>query len=241
MAEEERADYYQPPTLGDLTRALARERGELRQFDTEGRYIPPGQPGGDVTADLQRATGLVRDTEGKAINPRPPPLLYEVISTFDSRPVQAYDFQHSECIFMNWSGTPPTWGSVFAEYIVPANTVAILKKFRYQLISPPVNHVVEGDCWLQSDLLVNELPVREYNQMLHPVTMQLFFDSFLIVDELKRLRLKLSVFDPNNTEFSQVLNGEQTPVLVEMWGVLIVKTGVPIEFEVANPRGGQFS
>jgi len=45
MAEEERADYYIPPTLGDLTRTLAYERGELKQFDTEGRYIPPGQPG----------------------------------------------------------------------------------------------------------------------------------------------------------------------------------------------------
>ena len=239
MAEEERGDYYTPPTLGELTRGLAKERGELRDVDTEGRYLPPSQPGGNVVADLDRATDLVHQTETRPISKRPPALLYEVISVFDSRPVQAYDFQHSECVFIQWNGTPPTFPQTFTEYIVPENTVAILKKWRYQLISPPVNHVVEGDCWLQSDLFVNDLPVREYNQMLHPVVMDHFFDSFLIVDELKRLRLGLSIFDPGNTEFSQVLDGEQTPVLMEMWGVLIVKTGVPIEFEVANPRGGQ--
>jgi hypothetical protein len=102
-----------------------------------------------------------------------------------------------------------------------------------------VNHVTEGFCWLQSDLLVTDLPVREYNQMLHETVMQEFFDTFLIVDELQRLRLQLSVFDPNNTEFFSDLVGEQTPVLFEFYGNLIVKTGVPIEFEVANPRGGQ--
>jgi len=184
----------------------------------------------------------VKTTETEYVSPRPPPLLYEVISTYDSRPVQAYDFQASGCEFLNWAGVPPTFPPTFLEYTVPANTVAILRSFRYQLINPPVNHVVEGDCWLQSDLFVNDLPVREYHQMLHPTVMDKFFETFLIVDELKRIQLSLTVFDlAGGTEFSADLNGEQTPVLFELYGNLIVKTGVPIEFEVANPRGGQSS
>ena len=241
MAEEERGDYYIPPTLGDLSRTLAQERGELRDFDTEGKYIPPAAPGGNGTAYLNRATYLVHQTETRPVSKRPPPLLYEVISTFDSRPVQAYDFQHSACGVIDWiaDGGGSTFDPIFTEYIIPQNTVAILRKFRYQLINPPVNHVTEGFCWLQSDLLVTDLPVREYNRMLHETVMQKFFDTFLIVDELQRLRLQLSVFDPANTEFFSDLVGEQTPVLFEFYGNLIVKTGVPIEFEVANPRGGQ--
>ena len=58
MAHEESDDYYVPPTLGDLTRQIARERGELRDFDLEGKYVPPSREGGlpqvAKSADLNR-------------------------------------------------------------------------------------------------------------------------------------------------------------------------------------------
>lgn len=236
MAEEERGEYYVPPTLGELSRSLGVERGELDAFDLEGDRAPPG--GNPKVADLARGTGLIETIETQRISPRPPALLYQVVSTFDSRPIQAYDFQDSECDFINWAGTPPVFPAVSLNFTIPDNTVAVLRSFRYQVIDAPVNAVVEGDCWLQSDLFVNDLPVREYDRMLHPVFMQLFFPAFVIVDERKRLRLTLSIFDPTNTEFAQVLNGLQAPVLFEIYGNLLLKTGVPIEFEISNPIGG---
>jgi len=239
MAEEERGEYYVPPTLGELSRSLGVERGELEAFDLEGKIAPPGAPGsaGQV-ADLARGTGIIDVTETQKISPRPPALLYQVVSTYDSRPIQAYDFQDSECNFINWGGAPPTFSPVSLTYNVPVNVVAVVRSFRYQVIDAPVNAVVEGDCWLQSDVFVNDLPVREYNRMLHPVFMQLPFPCFIIVDERKEIRLQLSTFDPDNTEFAGALNGFGAPVIMEIYGNLLLKTGVPIEFEVANAIGG---
>jgi hypothetical protein len=240
MAEEERGDYYTPPTLGELTRGIATERGELADYDLKGpSNVPPQSPGSaSAVADLSRDTGLVRDTQGY-VSPRPPALLYQVVSTFDSRPIQAYDFQDSECSFISWGGAPPTFAPFDAvTYIVPENTVAVVRHFRYQVIDAPVNAVVEGDCWLQSDIFVNDLPVREYNKMVHPVFMEDPFPCFIIVDERLEIRLQLSVFDPLNTEFAAALNGVGAPVIANIYGTLILKTGVPVEFEIANAIGG---
>lgn len=249
MAEEEGDDYgsgyYRPPTLGELNRALGTERRELDAFDLEGKIVPPGSPGGEsAVADLARGTGIIDTLESRYVSPRPPALLYQVVSTYNSRPIQGYDFQHSECGNLNWraGGSGSEFDAIDFTYVVPDNTVAILRAFRYQVVTAPVNAVTEGDCWLFSDLLVNDLPVREYNRMLHPVYMQLFFDTFLIVDERKRLTLRLRMADDGTdlVEFYSdlQLRDLQSPVLAELYGNLLLKTGVPIEFEIANAIGG---
>ena len=238
MAEEERQDYYIPPTLGELNTALGAERGELQAYDLEGRRVPPGAPGGVTqVADLGRQTGIVDTTERMAISPRPPALLYQVVSTYDSRPIQAYDFQSSLCSAIEFfqSGPSATFNPVSITYTVPDNTVAILRKFRYTVQFAPVNHVQEGDCWLQSDLFVNDLPVREYNQMTLPVVMERPKDAFVIVDERKRIRFTLS---DAGAVLASGIDGISSPVLFELYGNLLLKTGVPVEFEIANPIGG---
>lgn len=249
MAEEEGDDYgggyYRPPTLGELNRALGTERRELDAYDLDGKIIPPSSPGGPgQVADLARGTGIINVLETQPVSPRPPALLYQVISTFDSRPIQAFDFQHSECGNIRWipGGSGSEFDPVEFTYTVPENTVAILRAFRYQVTTAPINAVTEGDCWLFSDLLVNDQPVREYNRMLHPVYMQRFFDTFLIVDERKRLTLRLRMADDGTdvVEFYSdlQLNDLVSPVLTEFYGNLLLKTGVPIEFEIANAIGG---
>jgi len=246
MAEEERGEYYVPPTLGELPRLLGTERRELDAYDLSGDTgVPPGSPGGEsAVADLARGTGIIDTLESRPISKRPPALLYQVVSTYDSRPIQAYDFQLSECGNIVW--TPGGGGSVFAavnfEYVVPTNTVAVLRNFRYQVITAPINSVTEGDCWLFSDLFVNDLPVREYNRMLHPVYMRDPFETFLIVDELKRIRLQLRMADDGASpvEFFADLSaaGLNSKVIGEMYGNLLLKSGIPIDFEIANAIGG---
>ncbi len=245
MAEEERGEYYTPPTLGELSRSLGVERGELEAYDLEGKRVPPGSPGGPTqVADLARGTGIIDTIESRSISPRPPALLYQVVSTFDSRPIQSYDFQASGCDNITWipGGSGSEFNPVTFTYVVPTNTVAVLRAFRYQVTTAPVNAVTEGDCWLFSNLLVNDLPVREYNRMRHPVFMRKFFETFLIVDERKRLVLELKMGDDGSSvvEFYGDLeaNDLQSPVLFELYGNLLLKTGVPIEFEIANAIGG---
>lgn len=244
MAEEEGDDYgggyYRPPTLGELSRGLADERGELQNFDLKGPPgVPPQSPGGpSAVADLSRATGLIETTETRPISPRPPALLYQVVSTYDSRPIQAYDFQASGCntlVFFDDAGAGE-FDPISFEYVVPSNVVAVLRGFRYRVSLAPVNIVTEGECWLQSDLFVNDLPVREYNKMFKPVFMETWQDTFLIVDELRRIRIQLS-HTAENELFNDV-DGVQSPVLFEFYGNLLLKSGVPIDFEIANAIGG---
>ena len=250
MSEERDDKYYIPPTLGevyrnraalgDLPRSLAFER---REQGPEGRgQIPPGSGPGSrgAVADLARPTDIVDFTETHTVNPRPPALLYQVVSTYDSRPIQGYDFQSSSCNAIDFfdDGASGNFDPVSHFYEVPPNVVAVVREFRYQVAQAPVNHVTEGDCWLQSDVLVNDLPVREYNQMVHPVMMINAFPMFLIVDELETIELRLSLRDPANTVLSQAIDGIQSPVLFELYGNLLVKTGVPIQFEIANAIGG---
>jgi hypothetical protein len=244
MAEEERDDYgggyYRMPGLGELTRGIATERGELVDYDLKGPPgVPPQNPGGPAAvADMSRPTDIIDYTENHPISPRPPALLYQVVSTYDSRPIQGYDFSATECDHLEWNGTPPVMDTAQLVFTVPTNVVAVVRSFRYQVQNAPVNAVVEGDCWLQSDIFVNDLPVRGYNKMRLPVFMRDAFPLFLIVDNLLDIRLQLSTFDPNNTQFGQALDGLIVPVLFQLYGNLILKTGVPIEFEIANAIGG---
>ena len=248
MSHEESDDYYTPPTLGDLTRQIAKERGELVDWDLEGKYVPPATPGGlplvNKSADLNRETSIIERTTNYPVSPRPPALLYEVIATYDSRPIQGFDFQFSECKFLTW--TPFAGGSTFAAveftFLVPENNVAVLRSFRYQVTESPINAVTEGDCWLFSTLLVDGSPVRQYNRMLHPIKMPRLFPAWLIVDERRELTLRLHVADDgvDPVEFGASLAAASlvTPILTELYGQLLVKTGVPIDFEISNAIGG---
>ena len=246
MAHEESDDYYIPPTLGDLTRQIARERGELKSYDLDPRYMPPAVPGGlpqvNKAADLQRQTGIIERVTNYSVSPRPPALLYEVIATYDSRPIQGFDFQFSDCGNIDWiaDGGGAGFDPIDFTFIVPDNNVAVLKSFRYQVTAAPQNMVTEGDCWLFSTLLVDDSPVRQYNRMLHPVKMPRLFPVFLIVDERRRITLRLVRADDGTSpvEFFSDLVGLQTPILAELYGNLLVKTGVPQEFEIANAIGG---
>jgi len=238
-SEEYGGPYYEQPSgLGDLTRGIARERGET--FDEPYMRAPPGAPGGSQqVADLARGQQIIRDIQSDPMSQVAPALAYQVQSTFDSRPVQAYDFQKSECSNITWGGAPPTFAAFDAvEFMVPENTIAVIRWFQYQVVDPPVNAVVEGDCWLQSDLIIQDLPVREYNLMIHPVIMEDRFPVFVIADERHRVRLQLSVFDAANTEFAGALNGYRSPVIASLQGNIILKTGIPKEFEIANKISG---
>jgi hypothetical protein len=123
---------------------------------------------------------------------------------------------------------------------VPTNVVAVLRGFRYQVQNQPVNVTTEGNCYVQSDIFVNDLPVREYNGMKHGLYLRELFPAFIIVNELLDIRLTLSN-DTATTTLDPSVDGVESPVLFEFYGNLILKTGVPVEFEVANAiSGGQF-
>lgn len=246
MSREEEGEerYYQPPTLGDLSRGIAHERGETFQDQARGggpmQGRGPGQPW--QIADQARPASVIETLSRDPVSKIAPALAYQVQSTYDARPVQGYDFQHSSCGGLEW-GTAGVAGAGFAPvdftFRVPENTIAVLRSFRYQATMTPINGVVEGGCWLMSDIIVNGLPVREYERMIHPVFMKQFFPTFVIADSNVDVTLRVRMAtepDGSLVEFftDMDLNDLVSPVLGELYGNIILKTGIPKEFEIAN-------
>lgn len=244
MSNEERENQHprrRVPGLGELTRSLGTERRELEAFDLDGQYAPPGQGAQNTkSADLQRQTGIIDYTENRPVPKRPPPLLYEVVSTYDSRPIQGRDFQASGCntIVFEALESTLTFDAVQFDYEVPENNVAVLRKFRYFLA--PQMYGLEGTsgCWLRSDILIDDRPVDQYNDMRHGQFLHEPIDAFVIIDELRTLSIKLSLGETMILPDQQGPDLAQTGVMFYLYGNLLVKTGVPKEFEIANPIGG---
>lgn len=248
MSEEDRegtpyrdlqALYRRGNGLGDLPGPLAVERGERDVSVAQGVVPPGGAPGGpgQVADVVGRQTEVKQYVETHDVDPRPPPLLYQVQATYDSRFVQGTDFSATRCDAIVFSGSPATFPRVRIDFVVPENKIAVLRKFRYIVTPQPINVVTEGDCWLQSDLFIDDGAVRDYTGMVHPLAMDRPFDSFVLVDERDTLSLVLS--QVADSELTGDLAGEVLGVHLELYGNLILKTGIPKEFQIANPITGR--
>lgn len=251
MSEENENQFprQRVPGIGELTRDLLTERRELESFDLDGSRVGPPGAGfqNSKVADLQRQTAIIDHTENNYVSPRPPPLLYEVVSTYDARPIQGKDFVSTGCAVIEFNSdgaNPLEFDAVKLDYFVPENNIAVLRSFRY-FITPgmyQLSDVTDSDnvgCWIQSDLFIDDVPVDQYTEMLLGNTVREPVNAFVIVDELRKLTLRLS----QNPSETMVVADSDTPIFTTgaklfMYGNLLVKTGVPKEFEIANPIGG---
>lgn len=249
MSEEDRegkppyhdlaALYRRQQGLGDLPRPIAEERGERYVRDAQGVTQPGSVPGSpsQVADVVGRQQEIKRYVETHDVSKRAPPLLFEVQSTYDSRPVQGSDFHASACAEIEFEDTPTTFDPVRVDFLVPDNKIAVLRKFRYTVSPTPIGLVTEGICWLQSDLFIEDSIVRDYNGMVLPVAMDRPFDTFVIVDERDTISLVLSKVSA--TVLSTDFIGEILGVQFELYGNLILKTGIPKEFQIANAIAGR--
>jgi len=248
MALEDERDEYGSLgdlPLGDLPRSIGHERGEVDPLSPYGR-APPGS-GIAKAADLARSTDITRTMRTTEIPKGAPALAYGVQSTYDARPIQGTDFQSSACKTLTWIADvvhDASFVPITFSFVVPENTIAVLRSFRYTVSPGFTNIVVEGGpCWLQSDLFINDIAVRQYNKMLLPTFMEEKFPTFVIVDERLTLKLVLSLaptqIPPTVTLMELALIGLESLVMFEFYGNIILKSGIPKEFEIANPLGGQ--
>lgn len=231
--------YRSAAGLGDLPLPHALARGE-RKVEVPQGYVPPGGAPGDPSqvADLARGEAISNYVESRDVPKKPPGLLYQVVSTYDSRPIQGTDFQATACDAITFAGSPATFSPVSISFTVPENNIAVLRAFQYQVTPQPINVVTEGLCWLQSDIFDNGLIVRNYNEMVHPLFMRDRFPIFAIVDERHVISLQLS--QVSDSVLTGTLAGEILGVHFALYGNLILKTGIPKEFEISNPiAGGQ--
>src|SRR5262245_22300833 len=109
-------------------RMIEDTRGQEFIEEREQQFPPDTRPGGDVRASTGALGDFNRTPAGE------PDLKYDVRSTFDSRPVNAYDFNTTgRFYFPGADETPLT--EQFGVFVVPEGFVAIARKW-YFTISP---------------------------------------------------------------------------------------------------------
>jgi hypothetical protein len=221
--------------LGELPPDLLRERGEDTMLNDRPGSLPPDMARSDAVRKAAAEAGIGG-----------PVLDYGVRGVYDSRPVNAIDFNQTYLLNLanayNFVAQP-------AMLQVPQGRVAVLRRVEF---SDPgsVTGIVSAYTF-PSVVADNLLLVDYYVQVLRnagvvqPIDMRVpgtvgfnykdaipikggdSIDTFLIYDEGEQIGL--------NFYLSSAAVGE---VFVKLYGNLLPKTGVPANFEIANKAAG---
>lgn len=225
--------------LGDLPYPLARERGEAGIIEDEYSNVPP---------DMRRSESLKRMADGTGLGA--PKMDFNVRSVFDSRPVNGFDFVQSavmEFTFDACSGIiiDTDNGALFR---VPFGRVAVIRSVEFGSISTDadggamisnnaafdvqVQLVRNGANTLPIDMSPAATPAGAVYKQGIPIKAPYSFDTFQIVDELETFGLNILVYSTASLD-----NGTWY-LPVKFFGNLLIKTGVPSNFEIANAGPG---
>lgn len=210
--------------LGELPPDIANERGDLDTYNTKalGTRFPDM-----LSAAISRA-------ESKETGLGSPLLDYTVRSIFDSRPTSGFDFN---LWFQGEDTETPYTISIFNRcFQVPAGYVAVLRQVK-MLVAEPVTQTLNYDG--TAKVLIDGT-VRDSIDVNTPVFVEqqpiLFnsdepIDTFLIADEGQFIGVDLTLSDwsYDNTTFAILQVG--------FHGNLLLKTGRPAMFEIANIAG----
>lgn len=217
--------------LGDLPDGLARERGELNFLNDRLSGVPPDMARSNATRDAARSVGI----GGPVVD-------YTVRGVYDSRPINGtdfYNFVHCEAA----ENGPESFQSLQ----VPAGRVAILR--RVDFFEPddgnnplPVPSVLAASLFA-ADLYVTitknggtvlptnmEIPGGSASSLLYlasiPISAPASVDCFIVYDEGDIIG--------HSHEFPTFDGG----YYVGYYGNLLLKTGIPANFEVGNKGAG---
>jgi len=151
-----------------------------------------------------------------------PPKAFDVRATYDSRPVQGFDYNIPDSVAA--SIVDETTLTVELSFIVPRGYVAVQKRFRHWF--NPVPAIASRE-QCRVSFLISGAGVP-YNELI-PIGVEsdVLSDGFFIADELQTVTARVIV---SNLGFTL-----STTLYCVFYGNLILKTGVPSPFEVANP------
>lgn len=208
--------------LGDLPDDLLRERHELTRYG--GRH-------GDVPADMLKNAGA---RAGAANAPLGVPQLdFDVRSVYDSRPVQGRDFNQ-------WfqSGAHGNTSTAFLQCMtVPVGWVFVVRRIMLRaaatLVWTGASQYLVAVTWNSSIVMPEQqpAPVAPTTTDYIPMDPGDSFELFLIADEGDTVGVQLF----NGADGSQSIP-DQT-VKIGFYGNMLLKTGVPSQFQIANYAG----
>ena len=212
MSIEEREDGQ----LGELPEPVMHERGEDRNYLTEGsrfdnlsRSVPP---------DIRQQNAVMRSRGEIGSVPN----AFTVTSTYDARPVNARDFLTTFKLEFSIS-TSFTSYTEEGSFQVPNGYIGVMKGFRYSF-NPPLS-ILED---LKVTVLSDDVAVNNYSQIVLPQNVNDFIPIYTISNSLKTMGLRI--------EHPQQSYGlvATTKCSVELYGNLLLARGIPAPYEPTN-------
>lgn len=178
----------------------------------------PADPRAAGAVDMANVGQLTGQME--RVKPGEPPIDFTVRSVYDSRPVQGQDFNITAIVTQI---VQP--GNNDCSFTVPQGYVAVVRRLHHFVTNPPVGVGINRSDALCSILLDNaDYP---YNKNI-PVGWESddIVNLFMIADEFQTVTTRFV--------FSAVVL-ETSALYVTFYGNLLLKTGRPAQFEIANP------
>lgn len=153
----------------------------------------------------------------------------EVISTFDSRPINSLDFNYTDYVQWNITGAPPTALSLTSTYNIPGGYIGVLRGYRFEM--DPLVTITPADLLL--DIFVKDVAQLGYQSLMHGQLVSTFIPCFILADDGNEIKFKLRAptgiaSGVADTRFLQI----------EFYGNLIQTTGAPLALEIANKEVG---
>ena len=188
-------------------------------IDRDPQAPPDNRPSGDVVGEGRAYSDFNRTPAGE------PDLKFDVRSIFDSRPVNAYDFNISGQFTYAGNDTPET----FVVFTVPEGYVAIVRDWYHEFFPTPV--IGSNRDILMTPQVARADVQNNIDVPIGSVAQKPFLELFFLADEFQEVgfRINSPLVIPTT---------EGTNLSVRLHGTFLLKRNIPYQFEVANPCGG---
>lgn len=196
-------------------------------------YFPSKQ------ADMMQ-TG-VRTAEQKKAVLGTVPVESVVVTEFDARPINAYDWRSNGGVIANGDSETLIRGFYF-NYTVPNGYRCIVRGYRYSLSS--LLAIAERDCITgkftvggaaatinPDNVQINGIDVAGMTNLLHGQSMTDFLPCYILAD-MQQVVTFIGIFSDDFADELALVQDEQTVTInVELYGNLLLSTSRPLEYE----------
>ena len=205
------------------------DRTTREDIGSEGGQLPAYARGSsskrDSIGDVSYQNAVLNDkTEAGTI-----PYSGEVISVYDSRPINSLDFSHTDYIQWNITAGPPASLTLTATYNPPGGYITVLRGYRFEM--HPVVPITYAD--LLTDIYVDGVAQLGYQGLMHGQILNDFVPCFILGGDSAPIVFQWRA--PTGIA-SGVLDVRY--MSVEFYGNLIQTTGAPLSLEIANKEVG---
>jgi len=213
--------------LGELPESVSGERRELEGY-TQKVYSPPPpsaigtpRPAG-IPADIEQQGDLAQreSLEGTLT------IGASVTSTFDTRPINGRDFLITEEATIAEGEFADT--DIEFAFIIPAGHAGLLRGFK-AIALDPTSSLLTVPSRVLATLFINGMPVPQYEDLILISSATAFNPCHVLADENMELKLRLRI---NGTIGG---TGTEIDYLLQFYGNLLIRTGVPVQYEQGNP------